>query len=304
MCTPKAPQPIPYQGSKRRLVPILLRYVPPGVGTLYEPFAGSGALTIGAAAAGVTRRYVLGDTLAPLVELWRLLLTEPDRLCDGYERLWQAQLADPRAWYDRVRDEYNQDHEPAKLLYLLARCVKNAVRFNAEGRFNQSPDLRRLGMRPALLRARARQVHALLADRASAVHSDYANSLRLADPEDLVYMDPPYMGVSGGRDARYHQGLDYARFVSELQAANQREVSYMVSFDGRCGPRSYGPGLPEDLGLRRVEVPAGRSSQATLHGRAELTVESLYLSPALVERLGARVIAKDPFLGGLRGRID
>jgi DNA adenine methylase len=34
-----------------------------------------------------------------------------------------------------------------------------------------------------------------------------------------------------------------------------------------------------------VELEAGRSSQATLLGRAEVTVESLYLSPALAERL-------------------
>jgi DNA adenine methylase len=39
------------------------------------------------------------------------------------------------------------------------------------------------------------------------------------------------------------------------------------------------------LGLHLVELDAGRSSQATLLGRAEVTVESLYLSPALAERL-------------------
>jgi DNA adenine methylase len=34
-----------------------------------------------------------------------------------------------------------------------------------------------------------------------------------------------------------------------------------------------------------MEIEAGRSSQATLLGRAEMTVESLYLSPALAEQL-------------------
>jgi DNA adenine methylase len=39
------------------------------------------------------------------------------------------------------------------------------------------------------------------------------------------------------------------------------------------------------LNLTLVEIEAGRSSQATLLGREEMTVESLYLSPALADEL-------------------
>jgi DNA adenine methylase len=38
--------------------------------------------------------------------------------------------------------------------------------------------------------------------------------------------------------------------------------------------------------LRHINVNTGASAQATLLGRDEETVESLYLSPALVDRLG------------------
>lgn len=283
-----APQPIPYQGSKRQLVPLILRYVPTDTRKHYEPFVGSGAVSIGVAATRAAQRFVVSDSLGPLVGIWQQILNQPRQLADEYERIWNAQLADPRGYYDAVRDEFNQTQDPARLLYLIARCVKNAVRFNADGKFNQSPDKRRLGMKPALLRARVVEVHALLKDRTTAVCADYAQSLRQAEPADLVYMDPPYMGVSGGRDARYHQGLDYERFVAELEHANQRGVSYIVSFDGRCGERTYGPGLPDKLRLHHIEVHAGRSSQATLNGRADETVESLYLSPALIERLQAQ----------------
>lgn len=283
-----APQPIPYQGSKRRLVPLILRYVPADTRAHYEPFVGSGAVTIGAAISKSAQRFVVGDSLGPLVGIWQQILDRPLQLVDAYERIWGAQLAAPRGYYDAVRDEFNQTQDPARLLYLIARCVKNAVRYNADGKFNQSPDRRRLGMKPALLRARVVEVHQLLKDRTTAVCADYAQSLRQAEPVDLVYMDPPYMGVSGGRDARYHQGLDYERFVAELEHANLRGVSYIVSFDGRCGERTYGPGLPDVLRLHHIEVHAGRSSQATLNGRADETVESLYLSPALIERLQAQ----------------
>lgn len=283
-----APQPIPYQGSKRQQVPVILRYIPSDTATLWEPFVGSGAVTIGAAANSVGQSFVMGDSLEALAGIWDLILRNPQDLCERYEAIWNGQLENPRAYYDQVRDEFNQTKDPAKLLYLIARCVKNAVRFNSDGAFNQSPDNRRLGMRPALLRDRVQLVHKLLAQRAVVRSGDYSLALRAAGPLDVVYMDPPYMGVSGTRDSRYYQGLDYERFVAELGAANERGVSFLVSFDGRCGGRTYGPGLPEYLGLEKTEIHVGRSSQSTLNGGADETVESLYFSPALKSRITER----------------
>lgn len=279
------PQPIPYQGSKRRQVQVLLQYFPNDVQTLWEPFVGSGAVTLGAAAAGTAGRFVLSDSLSPLVGIWSKILHSPEELVEDYRRLWEAQQASPRAGYDAVRAAFNLNPEPTQLLYLLTRCVKNSPRFNREGHFNQSPDNRRLGMRPATLQQRVQVAHMLLKERGTCFVGDYSRALAQAGGQDLVYLDPPYMGVSGRRDGRYHQGLDYERFVAELQQANHRKLSYMVSFDGRCGERSYGPGLPESLGLHKLELHLGRSSQATLSGRVEETVESLYLSPALGQRL-------------------
>lgn len=288
--TPRdAPQPIPYQGSKRLQVPVILRCLPPDTQTLWEPFVGSGAVTIGAAIAGVGRWYEVGDSLVPLVGIWELLLRAPDHLADRYDALWTQQLSDPRRHYDMVRDAYNANPDAVQLLYLIARCVKNAVRFNRHGHFNQSPDLRRLGMKPEVLRARARRVHQLLAGRASARAGDYSYALERATKRDVVYMDPPYLGVSGARDTRYYQGLDYPRFLGQLAIARDRGLSFLVSFDGRCGDRTYGQELPEDLGLTRLDVHVGRSSQATLSGRIEETVEALYLSRALVHRLESRL---------------
>jgi len=61
---------------------------------------------------------------------------------------------------------------------------------------------------------------------------------------------------------------------------------FAVSYDGRTGQKRFGTDLPESLGLVRLEIKAGRSSQATLLGRRDITYESLYLSPTLVEAAG------------------
>lgn len=276
-----APHPIPYQGSKRRLAAAILGHAPRRVRRLIEPFAGSAAVSLAAARRDLAARYCIADRLGALAELWRAILDRPGATADGYERLWRAQRADPAAHYQAVRARFNRTGDPIALLYLLARCVKNAVRFNGSGHFNQAADHRRAGMRPERMRREIAGASSLLARRADVVSADYAELLADATARDLVYLDPPYQGVSRTRDPRYVAPLDLERFVAELDRLNRRGVPFLVSFDGSSGDRTYGSPLPAELGLRRVLLPAGRSSQGTLVGRVAETVESLYLSPAL-----------------------
>jgi DNA adenine methylase len=73
--------------------------------------------------------------------------------------------------------------------------------------------------------------------------------------------------------------------MRELKKLNQRNVPFILSYDGRTGQKSYGQNLPEELGMYRLEVDAGRSTQATLLGRDEVTFESVYLSRNLIGEL-------------------
>lgn len=285
----KIPHPIPYQGSKRSLAPRILPYFPAGIRKLIEPFAGSAAITLAAAEKQLAQSYVINDANRALIDLWREIIEHPERLAGKYERIWQQQHAhgDPIAWFNQVRSDFNRTGRPEFFLFLLARCVKAAVRYNAKGEFNQSPDKRRHGTLPATMRELLLGASYLLRNRAALEHRDYREILRAATPRDLVYMDPPYQGVSRKRDSRYLTGVDFSEFSEALAELNERGVSYIVSYDGRTGAKSYGPPLPQFLNLELIELHAGRSSQATLLGRNDETVESLYLSPALAARLGS-----------------
>jgi DNA adenine methylase len=172
-------------------------------------------------------------------------------------------------------------------LYLLARCVKGAGRYNAEGLFNQSPDKRRLGTQPETMQANLDTISALLRGKTIVTSLSYENVLANVRETDVVYMDPPYQGVCGERDSRYFSGIAFDDFVEQLAVLNLKNVRYLVSYDGRSGKRSYGKPLPAKLSLTLVEIEAGRSSQATLLGRDDVTVESLYLSAPLAEELEA-----------------
>jgi DNA adenine methylase len=284
----KVPHPIAYQGSKRNLASAILDYFPEHVDTLIEPFAGSAAMTLAAATRNSATKFLISDLNKPLIDLWCAIVQSPEKLAKQYEQLWKAQHGDRRRYYDQIRDEFNRDGKPDHFLYLLARCVKASVRYNANGEFNQSPDNRRMGALPETMREHIFGASHLLRGKTKLACQDYKEAVAQATVEDLIYLDPPYQGVCGNRDPRYLKSVLFDEFVEILETLNFRNISYLVSYDGRTGERTHGRRLPERLRLHLVELEAGRSSQATLLGRDEVTIESLYLSPALAEKLNLR----------------
>ena len=289
------PQPIPYQGSKRQIAPWILGQFPPALSRLVEPFAGSAALSIAAAARQRAEHFWINDRNASLVRLWREIIHRPNKLADQYEHLWNDQTGREREYFDRIRYRFNQGHDPADLLYLLARCVKAAIRYNARGEFNNTPDNRRRGARPSVMRCRILRASGLLRERTRITSWDYKKVLAQCKKSDLVYMDPPYQGVRGSRDQRYLATVDHDEFCRELTKLVDRQIMFAVSYDGRTGAKTYGEPLPNSLSLKRLEIRAGRSAQATLLGREALTYEALYLSPALDAARLASVKASETF---------
>ncbi|MFN0132005.1 MAG: DNA adenine methylase [Phycisphaerales bacterium] len=276
------PHPIPYQGSKRQLAAYIVSLFPADTKRLVEPFAGSAAVSLAAGRMRRVKRWVINDLHTPLMDLWREIVDRPDEISDGYEMIWRAQLGDERAHYDRVRDRFNKSHRPEDFLYLLARCVKAAIRYNSRGEFNNSPDNRRLGAVPDTMRRHILGASALLKNKSALSSVDYREVLESAKPGDLVYMDPPYQGVVDTHNHRYRHGISFDQFVSALDSLRCRGIAFIVSYDGRTGTKRFGRPLPPSLGLTHVEIPAGRSTQATLLGREDSTFESLYLSPQIV----------------------
>jgi DNA adenine methylase len=157
------------------------------------------------------------------------------------------------------------------------------VRFNKTGNFTQSHDKRRLGMRPEKMAVAIEGASLLLKGKTEVRVGDWTETAADAKPEDFVYMDPPYLGTSIGRDKRYAHQMTQERLVEGLEEMLRRRIRFALSYDGMTGGREYGPPLPAALGLTRLFLHAGVSSQATLSGRKEETIESLYMAPGLAE---------------------
>ncbi|MBN3899331.1 MAG: DNA adenine methylase [Nostoc sp. NOS(2021)] len=275
------PHPIQYQGSKRNLASDILRFVPNRVERLVEPFSGTAAISIAVSYKEISQKFWINDLNKPLVDLLELIVEKPDEIADAYADIWNEQHDDSVEHFYQTRKRFNKTNNPKLFLYLLARCVKGAVRYNSEGFFNQSPDKRRKGTQPEKMRKNIEGVSRLLKGKCKFTYLDYKDILAEVRNSDFVYIDPPYQGVCGDKDSRYYSGINFDDFVIVLKELNSKGIMFAVSYDGKRGNKTFGKELPEELGLKKIEIEVGQSSQATLLGRQEITVESLYLSSSL-----------------------
>jgi DNA adenine methylase len=128
-------------------------------------------------------------------------------------------------------------------------------------------------------------VSQLLKGKTEVFSSDYSLIIENAAANDLIYMDPPYQGTGQNGGFNYAGSIDFDDFVIALHELNKKGIPYILSYDGRTGDKTFGKPLPEALNLTKIEINAGRSTQATLLNREEYTYEAVYLSPMLTERI-------------------
>lgn len=254
-------------------------------------------MSVAASVNRIASSFWLNDLNKPLIELLELAIEEPSEIADSYLELWNAQHTNSVTHYFEVRSRFNETSDPKPLLYLLARCVKGSVRYNSEGLFNQSPDKRRKGTRPETMKRNIAGVSSLLKGKCKFTSLDYREVLEQIEDDDFIYMDPPYQGVCGNRDSRYLSGIDFDDFVLALEQLNRKGAKFAISYDGKLGDKTFGKVLPKSLNLEKIEIEVGRSSQSTLLGKEETTIESLYLSPSLSRGLTNTQIGDLSYIG-------
>lgn len=283
------PHPIPYQGSKRNIAKSILSFFPGKVKKLIEPFGGSAAISIASAYYNTATKFIINDLNEPLILLLKEIVENPQNISDNYRKIWMKQLGNERNYYDKIRNEFNINKQPENLLFLMARCVKGAIRYNTFGEFNQSPDNRRKGRLPENMEKDIYGVSNLLKNKVIFYSKDYRDLIYEIESDDLIYMDPPYQGVCIGRDQRYLSTVNIDEFTKFILSLNKKNSKFIISYDGKTGEKQYGTALPSELNLHHITIKVGRSTQATLNGSKDITFESLYLSEPLVSTLDKRI---------------
>lgn len=258
------PHIVQYQGSKRKLAAQILQHMPQRFNRLIEPFSGMAAISIAVANLRMADEFIINDINPDIISILQTSIETPEELISSYSELWNEQFSfseGSEAHYYKVRDRFNSgDKKAASMLYLLARCVKGSVRYNADGKFNQSPDKRRNGTSPTTLAYNVRAISNILKDKVTFYSQDFREIIEMAHEGDIIYMDPPYQGVSDVKDHRYISGLSFEEFVIALDDLNSRGIDYIISYDGSLGQKKYGQDLPAYLELTRYDLNAGLST--------------------------------------------
>jgi len=183
---------VKWAGGKTRLLPELLRRLPPeGFGRYIEPFAGGAALFL----ALRPRRAILADTNPTLIETYRVVQCGPAPLLTV---LQDHASAHSTAHYYACRERFNarMDGElerAALLIYLNKTCFNGLFRVNKRGEFNV-PCGRQA--RPAICEeSTLARAHEAL-QRVELRNEPFTTLLSYARRGDLIFLDPPYVPVS------------------------------------------------------------------------------------------------------------
>jgi site-specific DNA-methyltransferase (adenine-specific) len=263
------PSLIKWTGSKRSQAAEIAAEVPTH-GRFLEPFVGGGAMLYLLAGQGT----IAGDVYAPLVALWNLVQSDPEKVISHYTQEWELLQKDLPGHYYAARERFNTQHDPLDLSFLMRTCVNGIVRFNDQGEFNNSFHLSRRGMKPARFARVVRKWHEVVKP-VRFVCQDYEATVSEARAGDFVYLDPPY----AGNHQRYTQDLDLQRFWTVLEKLNSRGVKWALSFDGHRGGKDLTHNVPKALYKRQRLLNSGNSAvHKVLNGPIQQVKESLYLN--------------------------
>ena len=260
---------IKWSGSKRRVAPTIGKLIPLS-NRFIEPFVGGGAML---PFRGV-EKAIASDIIPELVELWIMIRDSPSELASRYEELW-TKLQSNWEYYYVVRERFNSDRNPIDFLFLTRTCVNGLIRYNAKREFNNSLHVTRPGINPATLRQIIFQWSYFVKNVDFRI-ADYRETLKEADSNDIIFLDPPYGGTKG----RYTQvEFNLIDFYSELERLNNLGAKWVLTFDGMAGDRNYSFPVPNDLYKHKIFLNTGNSPfTKMMRTTVDAVFESVYLN--------------------------
>lgn len=242
-------------GNKQRFAHEILSYFPKQFGTYFEPFLG------GAGVLGTLQpaKAVGSDVFPPLIEIWRKLHDDPSTLKRWYHERWTAMAqGDKVAVYERTKASYNTEPNGADLLYLCRTCYGGVVRFRQADGHMSTPCGPHRPMSPAAFDRRVDQWQRRTAGT-KFVLLDYREALRMAQPRDLVYCDPPY---THSQSILYgSQAFALRQLFQAIAECKSRGVYVALSIDGtkKSGDLVCDVAIPHGLFEHEILVNCGRS---------------------------------------------
>lgn len=265
----KPPSLIKWTGSKRAISHRIFLSFPEHKRYL-EPFLGGGSVLYFAS----TNKSIAGDIYKPLVEFWQLVKDDPALIIADYTEKWTMLQNDFPDYFYKIREAFNDNPAGLELSFLARTCVNGIIRFNSEGKFNNSFHLSRKGMDPGNFKKVVYAWNAIL-HNVDFFCQDYKDTIEMAKEKDLVYLDPPYANSK----QRYFSEINHSELLEQLESLNKRNVYWALSYDGHRGDFEYKHKMPTELYRRKIVINSGLSAvKKVLSNSQEIVKESLYVN--------------------------
>lgn len=215
-----------WAGSKRQLLPTIVRYIPPDVSRYIEPFAGSACLFFFLA----PKSAILADINNELIATYRAV------------RKWPNEVASQLKGRRRSRREYLEMRSldprrltpvkrAARFIYLNRFCFNGLYRTNQQGEFNVPYGASGTGRLP---NAETLKACSMALRRVTLLNGDFERALLRAEPRDFVYMDPPYAVNTRRVFNEYHRRSfspeDVVRLRHSMERLANKNVRFVVSY--------------------------------------------------------------------------
>lgn len=259
---------IKWTGSKRSQAKDIVSLIPEFSGTYYEPFIGGGSVLYELN----PKTAVASDICSPLIGLWQIIKHDPQMLYESYKYNWEKFCKDSQYYYE-IRNRFNKTFDSFDFFFLTRTCINGKIRFNKKGEFNSAVHHKRNGINPETMK----NIIFDWSDRiknTTFINQPYEDILIYVNSNDFVYLDPPYFHTKG----MYYGGIDYDEFIEFLRQLNDRNVKYMLSYDGIRGNEDKTIDLPVDVWVRHGLLLSGNSSFDRFRGEKKVVYESIYMN--------------------------
>lgn len=236
------PQPLfKYIGNKYRSAERIVQAFPRQYKTYYEPFFGSGAVM----GRLKPKKSVACDICNPLIELWKLVQSDPQSLVDSYSANWEAYRVNRLEAYNAAKDRFNMRQNPHDFLFISRACYGGVIRFRKDG-FLSTPIGPHKIIDPTSFVKRLNDWRFIVQNTVF-VNADYSEVVAEAGEEDLIYCDPPY--VDSQKILYGAQGFSLVAMYDHLRDAKARGAFVALSIDGmkQSGEKKISVLPPQDL---------------------------------------------------------
>lgn len=255
---------IRWAGSKKRLLPQLVRSAPRHFNQYLEPFAGSACVFFRLN----PERSIVNDLNRELIDF---CITSSNSPSDVYNAFIGIERT--KARYYTVRDSQEQSksavEKAADFLYLNRNCFNGIYRVNKAGKFNVPYSDSRVAPYPSrqefLAAARSLKRSTLRSVDFEQLCEDYCQ------PGDFIYLDPPYY-IPKIRIFREYNQTDFTeadtqRLIDLLQRMSARGAKFLLSY-----PKGdLTEGLSKQWNAREVKATRSIASSASAR-RSEIEV--------------------------------